>query len=153
MVVLWLSAICATDEVSNRVREYMQKIHITSSVREEMLPIASLLQAEVYRQGWTSGILFVHCPHTTAGVTINESADPDVRIDMCGHFRELVPEKSSFRHYEGNSDAHIKSTMTGAQIFVFIEDGKLVLGQWQEVYFCEWDGPRNRSLWLRFLEG
>lgn len=117
-----------------------------------MIPVSQYIQDELTRHGRKNGIIFVHCPHTTAGVTINESADPDVRTDMCGHLRKMIPQNASFRHFEGNSDAHIKSSLLGAQLFLIFKDGRLALGQWQEVYFCEWDGPRARELWLQFLE-
>lgn len=129
----------------------MLSITVTSRAREEMIPISHLVQQTMNQEGWTSGIIFLHCPHTTAALTINESADPDVRGDICGHLQKLVPQKSDFRHYEGNSDAHIKSSLFGPQLFLFVEDGALALGQWQEVYFCEWDGPRTRKLWLHFI--
>lgn len=129
----------------------MERLTLTSRTREEMIPVAKLIQKEVNRQGWTSGLLFLHCPHTTAGLTINESADPDVRTDICGHLQKLVPQSPAFRHREGNSDAHIKSSLMGPQLFLMVESGKLALGQWQEVYFCEWDGPRTRQIWCHFL--
>lgn len=129
----------------------MYSITLESHSREEMIPVGSLIQKEVRERGWGSGLLFLHCPHTTAGITINESADPDVRKDMCGHLKLMVPQDSAFRHYEGNSDAHIKSSLMGPQLFLIIEEGRLALGQWQEIYFCEWDGPRTRQLWFYYL--
>ena len=129
----------------------MLAITIPSQTREEMIPVTKLIQQEVKTRGWESGIIFIHCPHTTAGVTINESADTDVRQDICSHLQNLIPQSPTFRHYEGNSDAHIKASIMGAQLFLLVEEGELALGQWQEVYFCEWDGPRTRKLWLHFL--
>lgn len=129
----------------------MLTITVTSREREEMIPVTRVIQQEVNSRGWQSGVIFLHCPHTTAGITINESADPDVRRDICSHLQKLVPQSPSFRHYEGNSDAHIKSSLMGPQLFLLVEEGELALGQWQEVYFCEWDGPRKRKLWLHFL--
>ena len=129
----------------------MKKISICSGVREQMIPVADKLHNVVVEQGWSFGLLLVHCPHTTAGLTINESADPAVRDDMCEHLNKLVPQLASFKHYEGNSDAHIKSSLMGCQLLLIVENGRLALGQWQEVYFCEWDGPRSRELWLQFL--
>ena len=129
----------------------MQRLHIKSTRREELLPMSSRVAAMVRERGWRNGAVLVYCPHTTAGVAVNESADPDVRTDIRAFMEHLVPRDADFRHAEGNSDAHIKSGLFGQQCFVPVENGALQLGTWQEVYFCEWDGPRTRELWLQFL--
>lgn len=129
----------------------MQRISVTTTSREQMLPILPQIAEAAHGRGWQSGLLLVHCPHTTAAVTINESADPDVRTDMCRFMRDMVPPGAGFQHAEGNSDAHIKSSLFGQQTLLIVQDGQIRLGTWQEVYFCEWDGPRNRELWLIFI--
>ena len=128
----------------------MQRISVRTTSREQMLPILRQLADTVRERGWQDGLLLVHCPHTTAAVTINESADPDVRTDISRFMHDMVPPDSDFRHAEGNSDAHIKSSLFGQQTLLIVQNGQIRLGVWQEVYFCEWDGPRNRELWLIF---
>lgn len=116
-----------------------------------MTAITRQLQNLVREEGWQSGALLVYCPHTTAGLTINENADPDVQRDMTAFLNELVPQRGDFRHMEGNSDAHIKTSLFGPQVMVIVEGGELRLGTWQGIYFCEWDGPRTREIWVQFL--
>ena len=129
----------------------MRRLEVTSTRREELLPVGGAIAAIVREAGWQNGALLVYCPHTTAGVTINESADPDVRGDIRAFMGRLVPKSAEFRHAEGNSDAHIKSGLFGQQCLLLVENSELRLGTWQEIYFCEWDGPRRRELWLQFL--
>ena len=129
----------------------METLKIITSTREELIPITSQLNGLVREKGWQHGALLVFSPHTTAGLTINENGDPDVQRDMCTFMRQLVPQSCHFRHAEGNSDAHIKTTLFGPHTLIIVQNGKLQLGTWQGVYFCEWDGPRNRSLWVQFL--
>jgi secondary thiamine-phosphate synthase enzyme len=100
-----------------------------------------------------SGTVTVYVPHTTCGVTINESADPDVVRDMKMHFAKMVPKDGGFRHYEGNSDSHIKTTMVGSSETIFVEEGRLVLGTWQGVFLCDFDGPRTRKVYLKIRAG
>jgi secondary thiamine-phosphate synthase enzyme len=109
--------------------------------------VSTLLEQEGIRQGYV--ILFV--PHTTAAITINENADPDVKRDMLAGLSTISPDNPSYQHYEGNSDAHIKSSMIGVDQMVLIEDGRLVLGTWQGLYFCEFDGPRTRRCHITFI--
>ncbi|CDZ24524.1 hypothetical protein CCDG5_1410 [[Clostridium] cellulosi] len=99
------------------------------------------------------GIAIVFCPHTTAGITINENADPDVTADMTYTLNRSFPKLPEYQHMEGNSDAHIKSTLTGAQTTVIITGGRLLLGTWQAIYFCEYDGPRTRHFYVKLIEG
>ena len=129
----------------------MISITIETAHRKEMLDITSKLQKTVTDGNVTDGVLVAYVPHTTAGITINENADPDVRHDILAHLEMLIPANSNFRHLEGNSDAHIQSSIMGSSVMVIIENGKLVLGTWQSVFFCEFDGPRTRKIYVQHL--
>lgn len=129
----------------------METLQIQTQSRTEMIAVTRELQALVQKKGWESGALLVYCPHTTAGLTINENADPDVQRDMTKFMNEMVPHKSYFRHMEGNSDAHIKTSLFGPHVMLVVEGGRIRLGTWQGVYFSEWDGPRTRNIWVQFL--
>ncbi len=107
----------------------------------------------VRESGVKEGICVLFCPHTTAGLTINENADPSVRLDISDHLSDLVPERKSYKHLEGNADSHIKSVLVGQSLSLIIENGDIVLGTWQGVFFCEFDGPRNRKILVKILEG
>lgn len=113
--------------------------------------MTAMLREAVARNGWQDGLLYVFCPHTTGAVTINEGADPDVARDIAVNMARLVPERGDYRHAEGNSDAHIKSSLFGCGQTVIVEGGQLRLGTWQRVFFCEFDGPRTRQVWLKWL--
>jgi len=126
-------------------------IHVKTGARTQMIDITPQIQAEIDSSGVTEGVCMVYVPHTTAGVTINENADPDVRLDIETALDRMVPWEAGYRHGEGNSAAHLKSTLVGASELVAIEDGRLVLGTWQSVFFCEFDGPRSRRVFLKFL--
>lgn len=126
----------------------MQTITVNSRERTDFINITSMLQTAVKTSGLTDGIVTVFIPHTTAGVTINENADPDVVIDMKAALERLVPWKNSYLHAEGNSAAHVKATLTGSSVSVPVQNGMLRLGTWQSVYFCEFDGPRSRTVWI-----
>ncbi len=130
----------------------MIKRQIKTHGREEMLDITSVVQ-EALRESATSDIsaVLVFIPHTTAGVTINENADPDVRTDIIAGLRRLVPMEQGFRHAEGNSDAHIKASLLGSSLMVPVENGRLALGTWQGIYFAEFDGPRNRTVVIKTI--
>jgi secondary thiamine-phosphate synthase enzyme len=119
--------------------------------REEFLDLSGRLQTFVEQQGIRDGALLVYCPHTTAGVTINEGADPDVKRDMITALGRTVPEHADYRHAEGNSDAHIKASLMGSSVMVPLAEGRLQLGTWQAIYFCEFDGPRSRKVCLQVL--
>ncbi|MFT4305202.1 MAG: secondary thiamine-phosphate synthase enzyme YjbQ [Candidatus Woesearchaeota archaeon] len=97
-------------------------------------------------------MIIVHIPHTTCGVTINESADPDVKKDFLYKLSNLIPENDNYKHLEGNSDSHIKASLTGNSITLIVNNGELVLGTWQSIWFCEYDGPRNRNIILKYVE-
>ena len=112
--------------------------------------VAQYLQAHA-ADGWQEGFVCVYSPHTTCAVTINEGFDPDVQRDITSFLSKLVPADSGFRHCEGNSDAHIKTLLTGASCLVPVTAGKMSLGQWQRVFLCEFDGPRSRTLYFSFI--
>lgn len=124
-----------------------------TSVKEEMVDITEDVRRAVTSCGVTEGVCFVHVPHTTAAVTINENADPDVRTDIIKGMKIIVPEDIGYQHAEGNSPAHIKSSMVGNSVTVFISGGRLVLGTWQGIYFCEFDGPRTRRVEVKIIKG
>ncbi|WP_319583123.1 secondary thiamine-phosphate synthase enzyme YjbQ [uncultured Pseudodesulfovibrio sp.] len=129
----------------------MIQLQVPTHDHEEMLDITPAVRQTVQENGWSDGILLLYCPHTTGAVTINEGADPDVVRDIVVNLRKLVPRQGDYRHAEGNSDAHIKSSMFGCEQMVIVEDGSIQLGTWQKIYFCEFDGPRTRKLWLKWL--
>jgi len=126
----------------------MQEIKIKTNVRNEFVDITAQIRAVVRDNNTNSGFCTVYCPHTTAAITINENADPDVTADMLRKLSEMVPAHENYRHSEGNSDAHIKSTLVGNSVQVIIQNGTLMLGTWQGIYFCEFDGPRTRKVWV-----
>jgi secondary thiamine-phosphate synthase enzyme len=128
-----------------------EEITVTSSARNEMIDITDRVRDAVRRSGITDGLCFVYVPHTTAAVTINENADPDVRKDILGTLSRVFPNDPSHRHTEGNSDAHIKSSLVGASEIVAIDQGRLVLGTWQSIFFCEFDGPRTRRVFVKIV--
>src|SRR3982750_3898782 len=125
----------------------METLSIRSSEREEMIDITSPVEDTLGRSGQAEGICVLFTQHTTCGLTINENADPDVKSDMLGFLRKLIPQYyEDFRHFEHNSDAHIKSSLVGCSATVPIAGGKLLLGRWQGIYLCEFDGPRERKV-------
>jgi secondary thiamine-phosphate synthase enzyme len=126
----------------------LKTIDLASSQREEMIDVTSQVAQVVAAAGVQSGVVWLHCPHTTGALTIQENTDPALRVDYLEHLRKLVPQPG-FRHDEGNADAHIKASLIGTTQPVLVEDGKLVLGTWQAVYFVELDGPRRRRLLAR----
>ena len=125
----------------------MVELSITTSSRDEMIDITDSVSRIVRDSGVESGIATVYCPHTTAGITINENGDPDVKRDIIHQLDEMVPHSQPFyKHFEGNSAAHVKSTITGCSQTILIDRGQLTLGTWQSIYFCEYDGPRKRRV-------
>ena len=124
-------------------------ISIRTGSRTEMVDITSLVQKEVSKSGITDGVCTVYVPHTTAGVTINEGADPAVCEDIIGKLNEMVPPHRGYRHMEGNADSHIKASLMGSSVSVIVEGGRLVLGTWQKIFFCEFDGPRSRKVYVK----
>jgi secondary thiamine-phosphate synthase enzyme len=131
----------------------MESIQVKTTKQCELLDITSQIESVVRKSEVKSGICYVFVPHTTAGVTINENADPDVVKDILMEFEKIVPLKDNYLHAEGNSAAHIKSSIVGCSQEVLIEGGSLRLGTWQSLFFCEFDGPRNRSVWVKVLGG
>jgi len=127
----------------------MEQIQIKSSKRAEFLDITARVQTVVKKNGSTHGVCYVFVPHTTAGVTINENADPNVIRDIIGGLDKMIPLEDNYTHEEGNSAAHIKSSLMGCSQQVLIEKGRLALGTWQSLFFCEFDGPRDRKVWVQ----
>jgi secondary thiamine-phosphate synthase enzyme len=124
-------------------------INVKSRKRIEMMDVTSSVQKEVSKSGITDGVCTVYVPHTTAGITINEGADPSVCQDILTKLTEMVPPNAGYRHMEGNSDSHIKASLIGSSVSVLVEKGRLVLGTWQKIFFCEFDGPRSRKAYLK----
>ena len=129
----------------------MKKFDVQTGSREVFVDITRQVEEEVRKSDIKSGICIVYVPHTTAAVTINENADPTVRQDILMTLRKTVPDSLPYAHAEGNSPAHVKSSLVGASITIPIEDGKLVLGTWQGVFFCEFDGPRRRQVYVKLV--
>jgi secondary thiamine-phosphate synthase enzyme len=130
----------------------METFEVRTRDRNEFVEITDRVREVVRRRGVRQGLCVVYCPHTTAAITINENADPDVVHDMLSWLSRAVPQRQAdFRHGEGNSDAHIKASLVGSSAIVLIESGDLVLGRWQGVYFCEFDGPRTRAVHVQVI--
>lgn len=126
---------------------------VITSVREQLLNITSKVSDTIGKAGILDGIAVVYVPHTTAGLTINEAADPSVAHDIVQKFSQLIPQHENYRHAEGNSDAHVKTTIVGSSLYLIIENGNLVLGTWQGIFFCEFDGPRQRKVHVKVMPG
>ncbi|BAI80332.1 conserved hypothetical protein [Deferribacter desulfuricans SSM1] len=129
----------------------MIKFNVKSTKREQLIDITTEIKKIINNEGWDDGILLIYTPHTTAAITINENADPTVKDDIISFLNKKIPIDYPFRHLEGNSDAHIKSSVIGCSEQVIIENGKMVLGTWQGIFFCEFDGPRNRTVILKYI--
>jgi secondary thiamine-phosphate synthase enzyme len=126
----------------------MKELHISSNKRNQMIDITTDVQRIVQEESIPDGSVIVYVPHTTAGITINEGADPDVQHDIIQALHKLVPENAQYTHAEGNSDAHIKASLLGSSVTVLVNKGRLVLGTWQHIFFYEGDGPRNRTVYI-----
>jgi secondary thiamine-phosphate synthase enzyme len=126
-------------------------INVRSKSRNEFIDITEMVQEVVKEAGITKGVCYLYVPHTTAGITINEGADPSVQRDIVNALSRLVPHEMNYFHREGNADAHIKTTLVGSSLNVIVEEGKLLLGTWQSVFFCEFDGPRHRRIAIKFI--
>ena len=131
----------------------METVRVKTDRRTQLVDVTREVGKVVAASGVASGVCYVYVPHTTAAVTINEHADPDVATDLEGVFDRLVPHQGPYRHSEGNTDSHAKAVMVGASQIVFVEGGKLALGTWQGVFFCEFDGPRERKMWVKVVGG
>ena len=127
-------------------------ITVKTSGQTELVDVTSVIQERVTTAGFGEGLCMLYVPHTTAAITINESADPSVKDDILMVLNKVIPWKAAYRHLEGNSPAHIKATLVGPSELIAVENGQLVLGTWQGIFFCEFDGPRTRKLHVRFLK-
>ncbi len=130
----------------------VHKFKVKTSAKSEMADISREVKGIVRENGVESGVCHIFSPHTTCGLAINENADPDVKRDIIAKLNESVPENFPYRHSEGNSPAHIKSILVGPSLTVFIEGGALLLGTWQGIYLCEYDGPRKREVWVKIVK-
>ena len=129
----------------------MNIIEIRTKSREEFIDLTAEVERIVSASGAKRGSCVVTVPHTTAGVTVNENADPDVRTDMAMVLRRMVPETLPYAHGEGNSPAHVKASLVGSSVILIVEEGRLRLGTWQGIFFCEFDGPRVRKAWVQMV--
>lgn len=127
------------------------RIDVHSARREQMIDITRRIRDAVAESGVKNGAVLVYCPHTTAGITVNESADSDVATDILARLAELAPHRWRWQHAEGNSDAHVKATIVGSSALIPIAEGQMLLGTWQGIFFCEFDGPRTRSVTVTIL--
>jgi secondary thiamine-phosphate synthase enzyme len=131
----------------------MKEITLRTGARTDFVDLTPEIQSAVSDLGLTEGVIVVFNPHTTAAVTINEGADPDVVRDMTAALDRIVPWRDGYHHAEGNAAAHIKASMFGSSVTVIVEAGRLQLGTWQKIWFCDFDGPRQRRIWVRSLSG
>ena len=129
----------------------MQTLIVKTDQRTLLVDVTAQVQKVVASSGVATGVCYLYVPHTTAAITINECADPDVARDVEGALDRLIPTAGPYRHSEGNSDSHVKAVLMGASQVIHVEGGKLVLGRWQGVFFCEFDGPRERRLQVKVL--
>ena len=127
-----------------------ESFEVATTARSQMLDVTARVEAALRRSGVDAGLCVVYVPHTTAGITINESADPAVVADMLEHLEKLVPQ-GRYRHREGNADSHIKASLMGFSAHIPVEAGELALGTWQGIFLCEFDGPRRRQVWVRVI--
>ena len=123
----------------------IKEFNISTNKTQKLIDITQKVKQTVEKSTVNDGKCIVYCPHTTAAITINENADPDVKKDILNQLNEIIPKNNNYKHKEGNSHAHIKSSIIGASETILISDGKLSLGTWQGIYFCEFDGPRKRK--------
>ena len=129
----------------------MKSLEIRTDSREEIVDLTVAVASAVAGSGVANGLCAVFVPHTTAGVTINENADPDVREDLLATLRRAVPDGLPYRHEEGNSPAHVKASLVGSSVTIIVENGRLRLGTWQGIQLCEFDGPRARTVWVQVV--
>jgi secondary thiamine-phosphate synthase enzyme len=129
----------------------IQTFKVKTARRTQLLDVTAQVRQAVEKSKVSAGICYVYVPHTTAAIMINECADPDVASDLEGAFDRLIPFEGPYRHAEGNSDSHMKSVLVGASQTIFVEGGELQLGRWQGVFFCEFDGPRDRRLHVKVV--
>ncbi|OPZ60480.1 MAG: hypothetical protein BWY87_00441 [Deltaproteobacteria bacterium ADurb.Bin510] len=129
----------------------LKRLEIKTTAGDQLVDITSQIKKLIKAERFTHGSVVVYCPHTTCGITINENADPAVRDDILLALDQLVPHRPDFKHAEGNSHAHIKASLLGSSVTVFVESATLVLGTWQGIYLCEFDGPRQRSVLVKLV--
>ncbi len=129
----------------------MHIIEIRTRAKEEFIDLTADVGRVVAASGVASGVCVVAVPHTTAGITVNENADPDVRADMAMTLRRIVPDSLAYAHVEGNSPAHVKAALVGSSVSLIVQDGRMQLGTWQGIFFCEFDGPRARKVWVKVI--
>ena len=129
----------------------MYKLKIKSKERNELIDITKEIQNLVQKENFVDGFLVIYVPHTTAGVTINEGADPNVKFDILKSLEKIIPKTAKYLHLEGNSDAHIKASFFGSSLTVFIKNKAILLGTWQKIFFFEGDGPRNRIIYIKIF--
>ena len=130
----------------------MRELKVISKKRNEMIDITNDVQRLIDKENIREGFVIVYIPHTTAGITINEGADPSVQRDIIETLNRIIPESGNYLHSEGNSDAHIKASIIGSSVIVLIENSRLVLGTWQHIFFYEGDGPRNRKVYIEIIK-
>lgn len=126
----------------------MKELHISSNQRNQMIDITTNIQHVIKEEKINDGFVILYIPHTTAGITINEGADPSVQQDIIETLQKLIPAHTNYKHMEGNSDAHIKASLLGSSVTVIVTKGTLILGTWQRIFFYEGDGPRNRTVYV-----
>ena len=130
----------------------MWEINVSSKKRNEMIDLTYDIQKLIAEENLTEGHLLVYEPHTTAGITINEGADPSVQRDIIETLKKLIPENGDYHHMEGNSDAHIKASLLGSSVTVMVKNKKMILGRWQHIFFYEGDGPRKRKVYIDLVK-
>jgi len=130
----------------------MHELRVNTPRREALVDVTAKVQEFVADNAWQDGMVVLFCPHTTAGLTINEAADPTVARDILAALRRLIPHQGDYQHAEGNSDAHIKAGLMGADARLLVQAGRLLLGTWQGVFLAEFDGPRTRKIWIQWQE-
>jgi len=129
----------------------LKKITLNTEKRNVLVDITNMIKSSISDDFHGEGVLFVFCPHTTAALAINESADPDVSLDIEETLSSIIPANNNYHHFEGNSDSHIKTVITGQSLSIPFLEGKLILGKWQGIFFCEYDGPRSREVYLMII--
>ncbi len=131
----------------------LKEVQLRSSKRVELIDISGEVKRIIGDEGVENGVVIIYTPHTTAGITINEDSDPDVVVDIINEINKVIPFSDAYLHLEGNSAAHLKSSIFGTSETIIIEKGELLLGRWQGIYFCEFDGPRTRKVYLKIISG
>ena len=139
-------------DVKKGGRKMFKVIEVKTNKRNELVDITQKVQKVIDESGVKDGIIFLYVPHTTAGITVNENYDPSVRYDIENTLSKLVPPNAGYSHTEGNADSHIKTTIVGNSLFLFIENGVISFGTWQGIFLCEFDGPRTRKVWVKIYK-